>query len=256
MRKQMYIYFAVASVMLLTLLSSCLDTDGENSQTFAYEPLIVEGQVGAYTVVNSRYVNSPQFYAPGLNGKVSANDCLLASFKIDFDNQPAGEKCYVITEMFYEVLAKSVASAAVDTFSAEYSDAIYGMEFLSTNGAPVLIKNVLFAAFDQRSDQGSTFSYRIVWKEETPSAEAAATEAATHPTLYINAKAEGNKAGSVDRVAFCAFDITDFLNDCAERYPSATKQTIDVKYQTQIPDSTGLVFEKIASFPVTFSQSE
>jgi hypothetical protein len=224
--------------------------DGENSQTFYGEPLIVSEESGLYPVVLSQYGNSPKFYAPALEGKVSQRDCLLASFKINYDEQSASDKYYIITDLSYNILDKTVpfpATTPADTLSGEYPDIIYDLAFWNNEAkVPIRIDHTIFIFFTQRTDQGNEFSYRMVWTESD--------DGIVNPVLHLSAKAKGEKNPSGNEgTVFQAVDLRDFLSRLVASSPQATSFNIDIRYYAG-EDNNGVAVFKTTSIQMPVSK--
>jgi hypothetical protein len=231
------------------LFASCISDDGENSTTYYGHPLIVSEESGLYPVVLSQFAYSPKFYAPALEGKVSPGDCLLANFTINFDEQSASDKYYIITDMVYDILDKIVPTPVTmptDTLSEEYPDIIYDLILRNDEDKNlVLIDRTAFIILTQRADQGNKFSYRMVWVENE--------DETVNPVLHLSLKAEGEKVPSDEGLVIQAVDLRNFLNRLIASSPQTSSFNIDIRYYAGIDDN-GVAIYKTSSFQVPVSK--
>ncbi len=230
----------ILPVISLFILSGCLDDEGENSQTFSGEPLIVSetqpAMVGTRFTTTGAYT-SMQLYAPMLDGKFPVGQCLLANFKIDYNNQPQPDY-YTISNMsgYEKVPSSSVVKG--DTIVEGYEDKIYGAGVYGTPSGPAFVGKTIFLVFTQKGEQGS--NYKVVFDESTLGT------ASVNPALYISFDAS-KASDEVENYEYYAVDLTDFMS----RFVADKTYTVDLKCCTGVTTTEGekaYTFKKMASF--------
>lgn len=213
----------LATLPAVTILffSSCLSTDGENSQTFVEEPLIVVSSSLGTTSVKSNYGT---FYASQFSDYTSG-DCLIADFKIDFDNQPQSSGLSITEVTQAREISKKHAHLDSDSISAEYSLPIHGTAIYRYVEKHIILKIL------QKANQAEKFAYEAVWVADGFIQK-------SYPTLYLRAKAlvPTEETLAKDYPTEFAFNISEFIDACGTEYiteKNGVKQlTFHIKYKT------------------------
>jgi hypothetical protein len=199
--KKIQFYAVIIPAMFMLLFTSCLKHDGENSQTFVVEPVIVAGENPV--LLSSIYPGLQRFLAPDLTGKVERGNFLLVSFKINFDNQP-DKNYYTAIETSYVTLQPAQVVVEADTNVVDGYDTpiVASAVHISNSGKKALIDDQLFMAFTQKENK--TFEYKMVYLR-LPGTTAL-------PDLYISAHQSGDTPSNIinDRMYLQVFDLDEF----------------------------------------------
>jgi hypothetical protein len=204
--KKIRFYSAILPAMFLLPLTSCLKHEGGNFQTFVHEPVVIGPDVtGISEPMGSSVVPGlTRFLIPGLAGKVNPGDCLLLSFKVDFDNQP-NPSYYTATEARSIALPSPIPVEVADTSVVEgYDTPIVDAAVCTSNyGSKALIDNLLF--FLMLQEENKTYRYKVAC-QRIPSN----WPSGSLPSLYVSAKLDGNDpANTVDDNTYArVFDLS------------------------------------------------
>ena len=225
--------------LFLSLLLSCLDDKGGNSQSFVNEPLVVVSVEGI-PVLKSR-LGDLELQSPDLKDKVSIGDCLLADFMIKFEDQTDP---YTISELYdYRKLEEGlIAQISTDTIIDEpaFPDSIIKVNIFSNeSNKPALINNKMFFTFQQSLKQGTAFAYKMVYYIQS------GTNTTEVPRIYILAKSDGKENPSEGSgFVHYAFDMTDFIN--AAKKPKSETISFLLRFQANSPDG-GVTYQNYSS---------
>lgn len=198
-------WLAALPVVAVLFFTSCLNGDGENSQTFVSEPLVVTGGTSTTAVV-SLYGT---FYAPQLDTQFyEEGQCLLANFKINFDEQTSST--YTITEMTaHQPLNSNLVTASPDSVVAGYDKVVSGVQlYVSSSSGALLLKNHLFLLAFHAADASEKYVYQMVWIDGDRFTQNG------NPTLYLSARVDPN--GTLPQSGYVPFavDMSEFIAKC------------------------------------------
>ncbi|MCL2649853.1 MAG: hypothetical protein FWD60_02355 [Candidatus Azobacteroides sp.] len=225
----------LCSTLGLFFLTSCLENVG-NSQTFPTDNAVVSF---SYDYPGMTFLDTPwgRVVAPELSGKGDAGDCLLASFTVDYDNQPKF-KYYSASDIKYTKIAKTdivmldAGSQNIsDTIDELSVDSIKNLGFVGTVNC---IDNNLFMGFDN-----TNYDYQLVYSDSLID---------EIPVLYVCAKSIESSATTYGDYKYQAFDITPFL----ERYADKDNNfSFYLKYKKGIDANGKNVYETLSQKALT-----
>ncbi|MDR2626550.1 MAG: hypothetical protein LBC40_00760, partial [Dysgonamonadaceae bacterium] len=203
--KKIPFYFVMLPAIFM--ITSCLKQDGQNFQTFVIEPVVVVEE-SPLPIVSSLYPGLERFLVPDLTGRVEREDCLLLSFKIDFEAQP-DSRYYTATETFRVALPASLPAVSADTFVVEGFDTpiIEAAVHRSNSGNKALIDDKLFLILVQ--EKNKNYEYTMVYQ---PFPQDLPSSYATPPNLYVSAKyINDTPSNTIDDDTYLrVFDLSDF----------------------------------------------
>ena len=236
MEKRLYITSIFFSLCIF--LTGCLNNEGESSQSFVGEPLVVLSTEGA-PVLKSK-MGDVLFQAPMLAGKVEKGDCLLADFTIKFEKQTSP---YTISELRNDEPVPQIGATPTEDLKAAteeaFPDTILGVSF-PTNGRsqPILIENKLFFMFQQKRGQGDAFAYKMTY----------ALPVGETPSLYVSAMGNGKENPGEERDVYThyAFDMTEFIK--AARKNNSTTISFALRYRATLEaEENETIFENYST---------
>jgi len=242
MKKLLKGLFAALSAVVIVGLTSCLSGDGENSQTFAGEPLVVDSS-SPTTVVVSRFGGS--FYAPEMDTyRYNPGACLLASFKINYDDQPSAS-AYTLSEVGNLIeLGQSRVTLSEDSTIVGYDGVIMGTQ-IAASSELIFIRNKVFFTVTQNSSQGESFKYNAVWLEDQFVQN-------SKPTLYLSAQIDGEANGSSNRegAVYFALDLADFVQ-ASRSYIESDQLLFNIRYRVEDTKDGAPAFSKPILYKIT-----
>jgi hypothetical protein len=233
---------------LLLSLTSCLKQEGGNFQSFVYEPVVIVAG-DAEPLASSVVPGLSRFLIPGLAGRVSAGDCLLLSFKIDFDNQP-NSSYYTATEIKSVALPPPILAEKADTSVVEgYGEPVVAAAVLASNyGAKALIGDLLFFVMEQKANK--TYSYRMVYR---PAPANLSPEYTPVISLYISAKLEADApANTIDDNTYArVFDLSGLRTYLSgDLGLSNTQQSVKIYCRVEDNSEGEAVFQEFGSIDI------
>jgi len=195
----------------LSFLISC--SKNGNSESFHQDNAVVHYYSG-YPEMTFLITPHGIFAAPELN-KVgyNQNDCLFASFTIDYDNQPERAKYIAISQVQCIKIEKTnivMLNADSDSISYKIDDLSESViETLAFAGSIPCMNNNLYIGFNQSDAKFQNYDYQLVYSD---------TFLDEIPILYVCAKKSTlSSATPHGDYKYQAFDITQFLNKFPEK---------------------------------------
>ena len=235
----------LCSVLSLLSFSSCLENVG-NSQTFSADNAVVRysSHSPGVTLLDTPY---GRVAAPELNSKnYKDGDCLLASFMVDYDNQPKQSAYLAVSSVQAEKLGKTniiMLDSETQSISKEIDDmsvdSISDVRFLGYSGA-YCIDNNLFMGFFQPDAKTRSYDYQLVYSDSFID---------KIPVLYVCAKDSSvSSAIPYGDYRIQAIDISRFL----DLYPNSENQiTFYLKYKSGVDNKNENIYKLYSKEPIT-----
>ncbi|MDR1720001.1 MAG: hypothetical protein LBR67_07810 [Dysgonamonadaceae bacterium] len=207
--KVSFIVSAMVMVIAFTGLTSCL-TEGGNTSSYDGIPSYVQ----PYGILeNNVLVGATRVYAPWLETQtgILSGDYVVASFTIDFDNQPAGADYY--TAELYQIWESPVS------YLFSTSGQLYQLSTNSTvNVEPyslLLLNRKMFVTIEEYAPEDREFDYRIVCNTDSTKNGI--------PSVYIQSTVLTEGSGAdITYQSFRTFDMSALISS-----EFAKQETID-----------------------------
>jgi hypothetical protein len=180
-------------------LTSCLENKGNRSSGRDFAVMVYNSNINALTMNTSGLA----FIAPQLQD-LKANDCIVANYTIDFDNQPSNQAYYTATEIQYQILSRYTAEKSEDIID-DYTDSIRTIQGLA---ASPLYKGHIFIITEQAgTSSSSAYDYELICHPDS-------VDVNEVHTLFLKSKLlKGNTDGnSQSYTSAQAFDLSQLIN--------------------------------------------
>ena len=218
--------------MAILALSSCMDDEKSNYLSYS-DFLIVKETFPTLTCASWAGVD---LTIPQLNAEMfNPGNCLIASFKIDYDNQPAEAEGYTVTELYDAQKIERYYA-----MEASYSDSICAsperieVAPFGDDGTIAFFSDVLFGGVVNNEDAAKHLRYQFSWTESSIEEQI--------PVLYVSATGTEDKIGSI-----FAADLGSFISACSNKIQNK-KLSFYIKYYSGEKDGVR-EFSLVSSTP-------